>query len=215
MSELRDRTDHDGAGGPKWKITAKRKDRIVTAVRAGNYHYVAASYAGIGKSTFYKYLDLGEGVLTQAIDNRHLDAEAEPDTLRDALAEAGYAEHEILCAELVDELTRAEAEVEVRLVANWSKAAAEDWRAARDLLARRHALRWRDRTSVDLVGDVDGGPVRLTVSSDAMREVMTDPSSVAAASALLAAVVPSAPATSVSRFEADDDVDEDDDYGDG
>jgi len=50
-------------------------------------------------------------------------------------------------AAFVKEFRRAEIEGEVTLVALWKKAAPEDWRAAKELLAKRYPERWSDHAA--------------------------------------------------------------------
>ena len=42
------------------KLTVEVRDRIVAAIRAGNYPEAAAQAAGISPSTFYRWLGRGE-----------------------------------------------------------------------------------------------------------------------------------------------------------
>jgi hypothetical protein len=42
------------------KLTTAVRDKILHAIRQGNYAVVAAQYAGIGESTFYLWLQRGE-----------------------------------------------------------------------------------------------------------------------------------------------------------
>lgn len=44
----------------KTKLTPERQEKIVGAIRAGNYANVAAAYAGIDESTFYNWMKRGE-----------------------------------------------------------------------------------------------------------------------------------------------------------
>ena len=39
--------------GRRSQLTAEIQERIVSAIRAGNYANIAAQYAGIAESTFY------------------------------------------------------------------------------------------------------------------------------------------------------------------
>ncbi len=207
----------DARGGPAWKLTASRKKRIVNAVRAGNFDYVAAQAAGIGRSTFYRYLALGTELLERAVSTGLVDPEdvheAEelallgveddlddrarqqelsklPNPIGQVLRGAGWPEHEVLLVELVDELARAEAEGEVRLVTLWSNAAPKNWQAARDLLQRRWSDRWRESTEIVGAG---GGPLQAVVVTDTKlaEAVRDDPEALALAQALLAKVAPS------------------------
>ena len=47
-------------GGRPSKLTPEVQEKIVTAIRAGNYAQVAAVYAGIGERTFYRWMELGK-----------------------------------------------------------------------------------------------------------------------------------------------------------
>ena len=57
MSEKR---KHPRMGGRPSKLTREIQDKIVAAIRVGNYAQVAAKYAGIGETTFYAWLKRGE-----------------------------------------------------------------------------------------------------------------------------------------------------------
>lgn len=46
--------------GRKTKLTAETQQMIVSYIRAGAYSWVAAEAAGIGKSTFYRWMERGE-----------------------------------------------------------------------------------------------------------------------------------------------------------
>lgn len=46
--------------GRQTKLTTPVRDKILHAIRQGNYAMVAAQYAGIGESTFYVWLQRGE-----------------------------------------------------------------------------------------------------------------------------------------------------------
>jgi hypothetical protein len=51
---------HDEIVGRKTKFTAAVAERIVSAIRAGNYARVAAEGAGIHRDTFYDWLKRGD-----------------------------------------------------------------------------------------------------------------------------------------------------------
>lgn len=111
--------------GRKTKLTPDLQDRICKLIEAGNYDQTACQEAGIHVATFYRWMKDGEE------------------------AEGGiYSEfHEaVMCAR---------ARSEARLVASWTKAATKDWRAARDLLARRFPDRWKERTGQEHDGDIN------------------------------------------------------------
>jgi hypothetical protein len=59
-------------------------------------------------------------------------------------------------ASFVKEFRQAELECEVVLVATWKKAAPQDWRAAKELLAKRYPERWSDHAARLAVLGPDG-----------------------------------------------------------
>ena len=108
------------------KLSAEVRERIVTAIRAGNYADAAAQAAGISPSTYYRWMARGERERAGAFR---------------AFREA---------------VVRAEAEAEVHAVAIVRRAMAEDWRAAVAYLERRHAGRWRRQQTTELTGKDGG-----------------------------------------------------------
>ena len=55
-------------GGRPSKLTPAVQEKIITAIRAGNYAQVAAVYAGITERTYYRWMELGD----QARGGRYL-----------------------------------------------------------------------------------------------------------------------------------------------
>ena len=108
------------------KLTPAIQDRLVVAIRAGNYAGVACASAGIAPSTYYRWRERGEH---------------EPD--------GPYGQ--FLAA-----LQIAEAEAEVHAVAVIRRSMQSDWRAAMAYLERRHPGRWRRQTSTELTGKDGG-----------------------------------------------------------
>ncbi|MEM1182106.1 MAG: hypothetical protein AAGM22_27405 [Acidobacteriota bacterium] len=109
-------------GGRPSKLTPEVQDRIITAIRAGNYSRVAAEYAGISERTFYGWLRRGKK------------------------AKSGLY-REFWCA-----VQRAEREAEVRAVAMIQKSMDGNWRAALAFLERKYPSRWgrKDRLSIEV-----------------------------------------------------------------
>ncbi|MCG8455704.1 MAG: hypothetical protein MI919_05440 [Holophagales bacterium] len=103
-------------------LTPEVHDKLVAAIRAGNYARVAADFAGISESTFYRWLRKGQ-------------------------AEESGDFHELWIA-----VKKAESESEVRAVANVQRHMQDDWRAAMAFLSRRYPDRWgrHDRLSLDV-----------------------------------------------------------------
>jgi hypothetical protein len=108
------------------KLSAQVTDRVVQAVRAGNYADAACQAAGISPSTYYRWMSRGA---------------QEPASEYAAFREA---------------VLRAEAEAEVYAVAILRRAMGEDWRAAMAYLERRHPTRWRAHHQTELVGKDGG-----------------------------------------------------------
>ena len=109
-------------GGRMAKLTPEVQEKIVSAIRAGNYANVAAEYAGIGERTFYRWLHNGQ--------------EAQSGIYR----------------QFWRAVKSAERESEVRAVAIIQKHMADNWQAAMTYLERKYPDRWgrRDRLKIDI-----------------------------------------------------------------
>lgn len=105
-------------GGRPSKLTPEVQEKILTAIRAGNYAHVAAQYAGIGERTYYRWMERGEK------------------------AKAGRYR------QFWQAVKEAESEAEVRAVAIIQKKMPDDWRAALTYLERKHPRRWGRRMDV-------------------------------------------------------------------
>jgi hypothetical protein len=125
------------ATGRPTKLTPKVQQAICDAVRNGNYYEAAATSAGIEYRTFRNWVERGEQ------------------------EDAG------IYFQFVQSLRAAEAEAETKLVAEWRAQVPEDWRAARDLLARRHPERWGPKDRLTLAGDRDA-PLAVTIEALAL-----------------------------------------------
>ena len=105
------------------KLTTEIEERIVAAIRAGNYAGPSARSAGISEATFYRWMARGE----KAKSGIHRDF------------------HEAV--------KRAEADAEVHAVAVIRREiAGGDWRAAATFLEHRFGDRWRRREAIDHEG---------------------------------------------------------------
>ncbi|MDI9414381.1 MAG: hypothetical protein QM401_12555 [Bacillota bacterium] len=112
--------------GRPTKFTPETKKKLLDAIRMGNYREPSCAFAGISVSTFYAWLDKGK------------------------------QQKKGQFVEFLEAVEHAEAEAEVRMVAQWQAHIPRDWRAARDFLARRYPERWGLRARVGLghVGEV-------------------------------------------------------------
>ena len=54
--------------GAKPKIPADVQERLIQALKAGNYIEPACAYAGIGKSLFYEWMELGKNGKSEFVD---------------------------------------------------------------------------------------------------------------------------------------------------
>lgn len=128
----------------KSKLTPDTHERIVQAVRAGNYFKQSAEAAGITDRTFYYWIEQGEADAEQGRDTAHL--------------------------RFLQAITRAQAEAEVHAVANIRKAMSEDWRAAAEYLRRRHPDRWSTQDRIEHGGKVEHGG-SIEISSKVNNEI--------------------------------------------
>ncbi len=108
------------------KLTPEVRQRIVAAIRAGNYAEPSARSAGISPATYYRWIERGR----KAKSGIHHD--------------------------FFEEVQRAEADAEVEAVALLRKAMPENWRACAEYLERRYSERWRRRQSHELTGAEGG-----------------------------------------------------------
>jgi len=133
------------------KLTPAVRERIIKAVRAGNYAEAACRAAGISPSSYYRWMQRGE------------------------------TEESGIYHELHNAVRRAEAEAEVYAVAIIRRAMGEDWRAAMSYLERRYPSRWRRQQKTELVGEDGGPiraqgspPPALTRLSDDELKTLTN-----------------------------------------
>ncbi len=96
------------------KLTPELQEKIVTAIRAGNYIETAAAYAGVSKDTLYAWLKRGG---------------------REVSAKSPYHRFS-------DAVEKALADAEMRDVLLIGKAAEENWQAAAWRLERKFSDRW-------------------------------------------------------------------------
>ena len=112
--------------GRPTKLTKEVTDKIVQAIRTGNYAEAASRLAGIGPSTYFRWMERG------------------------SQEDAG------IYREFYEAVRRAEAEAEVHAVAIVRRAMSDDWRAALAYLERRHPVRWRRHQTTELTGKDGG-----------------------------------------------------------
>lgn len=129
--------DRPGRGvnryGRRGALTPELADRIIDLVAAGNYLKVAAQAAGIGQATLSSWLARGREVAAAVEETGE-----EPD------------DNDAKYLAFLESVTGAQAEAETAAVVAWRKAFPDDWRAARDYLARTSPERWAGVTRVQM-----------------------------------------------------------------
>jgi hypothetical protein len=110
--------------GRKTKLTPAVREKILQAIRMGNYAVVAAAAAGIGETTFYEWIARGEERIAKRPGSR-------------------------LYAEFAEAVKLAEAQAEVRAVEMVNLQMADNWQAAMTYLERRHPGRWKRRDELN------------------------------------------------------------------
>lgn len=134
------------------KLTPEVQDRIVTAIRAGNYMETAAAFAGIARSTFNEWV------------RRGADEEEGP-----------YAEFH-------DAVHQALASAEARDVALIGQAAQKEWQAAAWRLERRTPERWGRMTRHELSAAPGAGSLEAILAQLGFIKKTRDLAAEAAAS---------------------------------
>jgi len=133
------------------------KQTLIEALELGNSIEGACAYAGIGTTTYFRWLEVGEA------DEEHDQETPYREFRDDALRAQGVAEQS-----LVAEIRRAGTgfvDPETR------QRKGNDWRAAAFLLERRHPDRWGQRQNVKHSGNVRTGKVVVPVDSNRLGEV--------------------------------------------
>ncbi len=108
--------------GRRPKLTPELQEKICRVIKLGNYASVAAEYAGIGTTTFYRWLQVGE--------------KEEAGPYRD----------------FRDAIKAAESEAEIRAVATIQQHMGRSWQAAMTFLERKFPHRWGRRLDVTTAG---------------------------------------------------------------
>jgi hypothetical protein len=116
-------------------FTEERRERILQALRVGNFRTTAARYAGVSDSVFYEWIGQGREDRASGIRSDY--------------------------ADFVDAVERAEATAEATLVANVMAAAPKAPQAALQMLSMRFRDRWGAVQKVEVSGP-GGGPVAIS-----------------------------------------------------
>jgi len=133
------------------KLTPEVQDRIINALRAGNYVETAAQLAGVGRASIYRWIDKGQSAIDREEQGEELNADDER-----------YAEF----ARGVEE---ARASAMARNVALVNTAAQTTWQAAAWWLERTNPQMWGRHLRAEVSGP-DQGPIQVQVQRDALIE---------------------------------------------
>lgn len=117
------------AGGRPTKLSKEVQDKIVSAIKLGNYIETASAFAGINKSTLYDWLKRGAREEARRMNGEKADRK-----------ETKYVQFS-------NAIEKAMAESEVRDVGLIGQAAKENWQAAAWRLERKYPDRWARRSS--------------------------------------------------------------------
>jgi hypothetical protein len=128
--------------GPQWE-PGSPVGLFLQAIRTGAYPDQAAEFARLTPAQVRRWLNRGAAVYPEDADDLAL--MDDPDRMYAAF----YSE------------TRArEATVGVEMIGVWRKQAVDDWRAAKDFMARRFKSDWAPKEQIEHSGP-DGGPVQV------------------------------------------------------
>lgn len=126
------------------KLTPEVQERLVQAVRAGNFYEAACGYARITYRSFRNWMVQGE-----------------------ASKSGKYFQ-------LFQAVTQAELEAEARMVSQWQAHMPSDYRAIRDFLERRHSKRWSKVEKHELSGkDGEAIQVKYNTDNLSVEELET------------------------------------------
>lgn len=133
-----------GTVGRRTRLTPEVQEKICSALRTGNYIRTAAGWANVGESSVYAWLDRGRNAITAGAANEVWIVDPEDPDGDHILSDDGIPDRERRYVDFVEAMDKAEIEAEIRMATQWSMAAAKDWRAAKEFLARRYPERWGD-----------------------------------------------------------------------
>lgn len=136
-------------------LTGEVAEKIVTAIRAGAYAEIAATYAGVSRSTYFLWMAKGRrdaeerdaGDFPQVVD-----AHDHEWSIETGLCWCGHTRY----SDFLDRIKQAEAGAEIHAIGKVRSAFDGDWKAAMTYLERRYPSRWRRRSTVDVGTEPEG-----------------------------------------------------------
>jgi len=139
--------------GRKTKLTPELQEQIVRYIEAGNYAKVACQAVGISEKTYYKWKRQGKEAEYKLEEGKKLTNK----------------ENEL--SQLSQSIRQAEARGEVRNVTTIQIAAKKDWRAALEMLARKHPKRWGRK---EMHGGIKDSPTKIEIKREDLEKELID-----------------------------------------
>jgi hypothetical protein len=148
-------TKRRGPGRPT-KLTAEVQDKIVAAVRAGNYLETACVYAGVSYKTVWRWMADAD------LPGAHWSKIRFRDAVNLARAESevrviGHIQRVIMGGQVVREVTRTLPDGTVEVDRQYAPA---DGRVGLEFASRAYPERWARRSALEVTG-AGGGPVQV------------------------------------------------------
>jgi hypothetical protein len=142
--------------GRPTKLTAEVADRIVAAVRAGNYLETAANYAGVHPSTVFRWIKEGEAPGAPRAKREFCDAVSRA-RAESEVRVVGQIQRVIMGGQVLKEVTRT---LPNGAVETERQFAPPDGKVALEFAARAYPDRWARRAALEVSGP-GGGPVQI------------------------------------------------------
>lgn len=136
------------------KLTPEIIETISVALRAGNYVEIAARFAGVPRSSLYRWMQKGEDALFKQEQGEQLSG------------------NDAMYLDLFNAVENARAQAIVRNVSLISQAAqGGQWQAAAWWLERTNPKQWGRRVMTEVSGP-DNNPVQVNVSVDDLEQLV-------------------------------------------
>lgn len=125
--------------GRPTKLTPETHEKVINAIRAGNYLETAAEYGGVTRQTLWNWMQRGEAEKARVAED----------------GRRSVTKDERPYVNFFHAVTRARAEAETRNVALIQQASHEDWRAAAWFLERSFQKRWGNKQKIEHTGQLN------------------------------------------------------------
>jgi hypothetical protein len=136
------------------KLTPETQERVLKAIRAGNTREATAEYAGIGRSTLYRWIELGER-RKKGIHREFWDALKKAESECE-IRNVGIIQLACQGGEVIERKTIRKQDGATEVVEKYTRA---DWTAAAWWLERRRPGAWGRKDRHEITGQ-DGGAIQ-------------------------------------------------------